>query len=240
VLRTRAYGESDKIVTFLSLDFGKLTGIAKGAKNSRRRFANCLDPLTRVRVHFRVRPNASLVFMESCDLLLAPSALVEPKRLAYAGYLSELVDHLTGEAHPVREIFALLRDALAALEIGPATTGFLRGFEVQLLHHAGYEPPLTICSSCQRSIAEEGLAYFDRTQSVFACGTCRGSTPGLVAVAAETLRALESLKTTPLLEARQRRLESTAAGEAARILAHLIEPHLPGPLRSLKVIAALG
>src|SRR5438128_8385232 len=72
ILRTRAYGESDKIVTFLTADAGKLTGMAKGAKNSRRRFANCLDPFTRVRVHFRIRPGASMAFMDSCDLLQPP------------------------------------------------------------------------------------------------------------------------------------------------------------------------
>jgi DNA repair protein RecO (recombination protein O) len=38
VLRTREYGESDKIVTFLSRTAGKFSGIAKGAKRSQRRF----------------------------------------------------------------------------------------------------------------------------------------------------------------------------------------------------------
>src|SRR5947207_14962423 len=94
ILRSRAYGESDKIVTFLTEDAGKLTGIAKGAKNSRRRFANCLDPFTRVRVHFRIRPGASLVFMDSCDLLQAPTLMATPAKLAYGSYLIELVDQL--------------------------------------------------------------------------------------------------------------------------------------------------
>src|ERR1700675_2473168 len=46
VLRSRPYGESDKIVSFLTADAGKLTGIAKGAKNSRGGFANSLHPFT--------------------------------------------------------------------------------------------------------------------------------------------------------------------------------------------------
>src|SRR5215470_10290947 len=94
VLRARAYGESDKIVTFLTADAGKLTGIAKGAKNSRRRFANCLDPFTHVRVHYRVRLGAGLVFMESCDLLQSTGMPAEPSKLAYGSYLIELIDQL--------------------------------------------------------------------------------------------------------------------------------------------------
>ena len=44
VLRGRTHGESDKIVTFLTRDWGKVTGIAKGAKRSQRRFVNVLEP----------------------------------------------------------------------------------------------------------------------------------------------------------------------------------------------------
>ena len=116
-MRSRAYGESDKIVTFLTADAGKLTGIAKGAKNSRRRFANCLDPFTRVRVHFRTRAGASLVFMESCDLLQPPGELTDPTKFAYASYLTELVDQLTAEAQPVAELYGLLaRGAIGTVD----------------------------------------------------------------------------------------------------------------------------
>jgi len=44
VLRTLSYGESDLIVTFYSHNFGKLKGIAKGAKRSKKRFANVFEP----------------------------------------------------------------------------------------------------------------------------------------------------------------------------------------------------
>jgi DNA repair protein RecO (recombination protein O) len=72
VLRWRAYGESDKIATFLTEDFGKLTGIAKGAKNSRRRFPNSLEPLARVRVHFRQKPTANLAFLRVASCAAVP------------------------------------------------------------------------------------------------------------------------------------------------------------------------
>ena len=43
VLRSFDYGESDRIITFYTDDFGKLTGIAKGARRSKRRFPNALE-----------------------------------------------------------------------------------------------------------------------------------------------------------------------------------------------------
>ena len=44
VLRLLDYGESDRIVTFCTNGYGKVRGIAKGARRSRKRFANALEP----------------------------------------------------------------------------------------------------------------------------------------------------------------------------------------------------
>lgn len=140
VLRWRSYAESDKIATLLTRDFGKLTGIGKGAKNSRRRFANSLEPLARVRVYFRQRDEASLAFLESCDLLGAVTT--EPARFAYGSYLAELTEQLTVEWNPVENVYDLLESALRELDRGPASAAFLRGFELQLLTAAGFESTL--------------------------------------------------------------------------------------------------
>ena len=42
VIRSLNYGESDKILTFFTRDFGKLKGIAKGERRSKKRFQNVL------------------------------------------------------------------------------------------------------------------------------------------------------------------------------------------------------
>src|SRR5271156_2183074 len=71
VLRARDYSESDRIVTVLTREFGKLGGIAKGAKASRRRFERKLEPFSHVMLYFRRRPHGQLVFItraEAADL----------------------------------------------------------------------------------------------------------------------------------------------------------------------------
>lgn len=237
-MRARAYGESDKIVTFLTKDAGKLTGIAKGAKNSRRRFANCLDPFTRVRVHYRTRLGATLAFMESCDLL-QPSTLTEPTKFAYGSYLLELVDLLTEEAHPIPEAFDLLGDGLTALASGPATAAFLRAFEIQLLCDAGYEPQLLACSRCQRPIDVDESARIDPTYHAVVCSNCLPAGSPSVPIRGHTLHCLEALKRGALAELRQNRFDSITAGEAAQLISLLLAPHLRRPLKSLKLIATL-
>ncbi|MGD0948500.1 MAG: DNA repair protein RecO [Candidatus Binatia bacterium] len=237
ILRTRAYGESDKIVTFLTEDAGKLTGIAKGAKNSRRRFANCLDPFTRVRAHFRSRPGAGLVFLESCDLLEPVGALVDPAKFAYGSYLVELIDQLTAEAYPVRELYNLLVEGLDELRYGAATAALLRAFEVQLLCRAGYDPELQHCGRCRRRLG--AAAFLDPIHGSIVCAGCRSREEPLIPVGPRTLAALQRLKGQPLNQLRGHRLPGSVATEAAQLMGRLLALHLPRPLRSTKLIAAL-
>lgn len=240
VLRSRPYGESDKIVTFLTEDVGKLTGIGKGAKNSRRRFPNCLDPFTRVRLHYRTRPGASLAFLEQCDLLQSAGDLADPTKFAYGSYLLELIDQLTVEGQPVRELFELLRDGLDALRTGAATASFLRGFELHVLHLSGYDPQLAVCDQCRRDVQTAAQVFLDPDRGGVVCQRCRAPGQAVVPVTATTLAALCLLQGTPLGETRARRLTGATADEAAQVLGHLLAPHLQRPLRSVKLIAALA
>lgn len=238
VLRWRAYGESDKIATLLTEEAGKLTGIAKGARNSRRRFANSLEPLARVRVHFRQKPGASLAFLESCELLAPTAPFADPTRFAYGSYLVELADRLTVEADPVHDLFDLLDTALAVLESGPATPAFLRAYELQLLSRAGFEPQLDRCGRCERPWATEG-AWLCAHQGTLACDACRTSQDAPRPIATAVLPHLEAFKSLPLTECRSRPLGPLAA-DAAQLTGHLLALHLARPLQSVKLIEQLA
>ena len=62
VLTTREIGETDLIVSLLAERRGKVRGVARGARKSRKRFGGLLEPMTRVRavwVEKEVRGNTS-------------------------------------------------------------------------------------------------------------------------------------------------------------------------------------
>src|SRR4051812_49804790 len=61
ILRTYTLGESDRIVVFLTRDRGKKRGVAKNARQSRRRFGGALEPLTYGRVGYVERERRGLV-----------------------------------------------------------------------------------------------------------------------------------------------------------------------------------
>ena len=240
MLRIRSYGEADRIATFLTRDFGKLTGIGKGAKNSRRRFPNCLEPFARVRVHFRTRPGASMAFLERCDLLHPATGMSSPSCFAYGSYLLELVDKLTHEADPISDVYDLLDAGLAQIETGPATSTLLRTFELQLLRVLGYAPPLQQCGACQGAFSAESEAFFNADQNLFLCDSCGGPSRASDRLAAGTLTALAQLQVLPLESCRNLPLPPETAREAAGLTGKLLAAHLSRPLRSLELIATLG
>lgn len=239
VLRWRSYGESDKIATLLTEDAGKLTGIAKGAKNSRRRFANSLEPLARVRVHFRQKPGAGLAFLESCELLAPTAPFCEPARFAYGSYVTELTDRMTVEEDPDHNLFGLLEQALDAIAHGPATTALLRAFEVQLLSGAGFEPQLDGCNRCRRPWRDDERAWVATHHGTVACDACRSAEDATEPVSGAVLRRLEALKSLPLAACREATLGGHSA-DAGQLTGRLLSLHLARPLQSVKLIEQLG
>ena len=72
ILRSYALGESDRIVVFLTRDRGKKRGVAKNARQSRRRFGGALEPLTCGRVTYVERERRELVRIDYVEQTRSP------------------------------------------------------------------------------------------------------------------------------------------------------------------------
>ena len=120
VLRARDYAESDRIVTLLTRDHGKLAGIAKGAKASRHRFERKLEPFSHVMLHFRRRPHGQLVFITRAEAAeLAQYPIDEDLgRIALGSYMLELSDALTAPEGEAAQAYGIL-DRRAARRFRP-------------------------------------------------------------------------------------------------------------------------
>src|SRR5947209_6472112 len=92
ILRTYKLGESDRIVVFLTRDRGKKRGVAKNARQSRRRFGGALEPMTAGRVQYVERERRDLVFLEFVEPRRSPLAAPDGEAFGYAAYFAELID----------------------------------------------------------------------------------------------------------------------------------------------------
>src|SRR5512142_1565262 len=95
VLRTVDYGESDRVVTLLSRERGKISAFARGARASRRRFGGALEPFTLLSAEVRVRGGSDLLGLDSTAVLRGYGAIrADLARIACAAYAAELAREL--------------------------------------------------------------------------------------------------------------------------------------------------
>lgn len=198
VLRARPFGESDKIVSFLTQSHGKVTGIAKGAKRSRKRFVNTLEPFSLVSLRFQDRPHSSLAFVHACDLIRPFKDLTASlEKIAHASYLVEITDELTREREESRLVFEYLKEGLSFIEERGASLPFLTFFELKLLKLSGYQPVLDRCCRCEqkwRAIPESQWRFSPRDGGIL-CLPCSAFRKETLPLSMKTVDVLADLQT---------------------------------------------
>ncbi|MGH7893338.1 MAG: DNA repair protein RecO [Candidatus Binatia bacterium] len=230
VLRTRPYGELDVIATLLTESHGKITGMAKAAKHSRRRFGGTLQPFVNVRAVFQQRPHADLVFLVRCELLVPLRTFSEDlDRFAAGSYVLDLIDRMTIGRESGHDVYHLLDEALSLLDGGAPAEPVLRAFELHLLAASGYEPALDRCRGCGTRLDAGDSVFLVVERGGLACRRCVPPDEVVRPIAPATARLLARLATRPLREA----VESCPIPPEARSVAeHLLATVTSGPVRS--------
>ncbi len=179
ILRTYKLAESDRVVVFLTRDRGKKRGVAKNARQSRRRFGGALEPLTHGRVGYMERERRDLVRLDYVEPLRSPLSAVDGEALGYVSYFAELIDEWAQEADPNETLFRLGVSMVDAIAMGVPIQPLARYFEYWLLRLQGvYE--------IDPELSDEARAFL---------GAARGLSPfslGDVTVSDRALRELEA------------------------------------------------
>lgn len=244
VVRSLNYGESDKILTFFTRDFGKLRGIAKGARRSRKRFQNVLSLFSHLRLIFFDREGAGLVRAESGDLLHSfPGIREDLRKICYGNYYLELVDEMAGEREKNEEVFDLLLSFLSGLETAVPQEGLLRMFEIRALSLFGYRPDMERCGACKKGweeLRESPSVFFSAERGTLFCGRCSKPWNGLIPLSLGTARVIDEISRTDLEKMHRIRFTSQALSESREVLSRFILFHLGKDLKSLKALAELA
>lgn len=179
ILRTYKLGESDRIVVFLTRDRGKKRGVAKNARQSRRRFGAGLEPLTCGRVGYLERERRDLVMLQYVEVTRSPLSAKDGGALGYVSYFAELIDEWAQEADPNEMLYRLGASMVDAIAGGVPIEPLARYFEHWLLRLQGvYEPDDRLSAEARSFLA--------------AARTCSPFRLGDVTVSARTLRELET------------------------------------------------
>src|SRR5437899_4944858 len=114
-------GESDRVITFYSREYGKVRGVAKASRRMRSRFGGALELFTLGQLVFFDTGRSELVRVDHFDVLEPFAALrTDLERLGQAAWVVECVNRLTAERDPHAQLYGLLTRSLRALT-GAAT-----------------------------------------------------------------------------------------------------------------------
>lgn len=241
VLRIHALGDTSRIVTAYTRDQGLRKFVAKGARQTPGRFGFALEPLSRSRFVYYLKPDRDLHLLSQAEVRDPyGSRLTDLARLAHAQAAIELVDRLVWGEEPHAELYDLLRAALEALARCPreALPAVTIAFQLQVAGLLGYTPRLEACAQCGGPISARRV--FSPARGGMLCDACAAREGGNVTLSADALAGLSLLSTRPVAEAGDY-VGLQRSWEILRVVETFLRAHFHRfqGLRSLEVLRAL-
>jgi DNA repair protein RecO (recombination protein O) len=181
ILRSYPLREADLLVSFFTRSEGKVRGVARSAKRSKRRFGGALEPLTHVRAFWDDRERHELARLDACEVLRSPlSDPIDYPRATALAHVAEVLDELLPDREANDAIFRLAVATLPHLQAnviagaeaspaqparntGPRTTNYdprtsssiwmpLTYFDLWITRLTGLLPDLSVCVACGNSL----------------------------------------------------------------------------------------
>ncbi len=197
VLTTRDHGESDRLVTFPSACRGRLRGIAKGARKSRKRFANVFEPCSLVQLECREKN--SYIWIQACRLVEPYLPMrTDIEKWAYAALFSEIVLEMVPEGEPHADPFLLHKETLDRLERDKDPQNVLVLALLRFQYLMGYMPDLDGCSICRCNLKSSRRWFWQAGHGKLVCEDHFSANSRCVALDLGTLALIHYLRKIPL------------------------------------------
>jgi len=239
IIKGSNYGESDRIITAVTEDLGKIKGIAKGARKSLKRFGGSLEPFTLVKLVLRM--GKGLAFINDAKVVRSYKNIKNDlEKISFGSYMLELADAFSVEGHHPgqhmeRDFFSLLLSAMEELSQSKEAEVVVREFQIRLLSMSGYMPSLTECASCGGNVFQakdtelmNQSTAFSHSRGGVLCRDCSGSdSSSLDFISPGTLKTLSRLLKGKVSFTRH------SLDESGRLLSAFISQHAGKRLKSL-------
>jgi len=159
VLRRRDSGESDRRLTLLTREQGKIDVVAKGARKAGSRLAGSSDPLAVAKLGLATGKKNTFI-TQTQPLASFRGLRTDYDRLSYALALLELYASVLPYEQPDADCYDLLVSSLQILEVHVKPTVALVWCELQLLSYAGFLPSFDASAVSGEALENRGELLF--------------------------------------------------------------------------------
>jgi DNA repair protein RecO (recombination protein O) len=232
VLRTYPLGEGDRLVSFLDRQFGRVRGVARGARLPKSRFGSTLEMLAYIRVWYFERETRELVRINQCELIESFMDVQQDYSSAVAlALVSEITDSVLGEREAADAHFRLILLTARAVRVHGPSQAILAYFCLWTARLGGWLGPLDRCSRCGRAIQVEG-AFHSHGYAELSCSNCR--VDGMKSISNEALSFGRTALSGTLDRLLKENFPAASAKEIVRYALDVLEHHMEKKLISRK------
>jgi DNA repair protein RecO (recombination protein O) len=228
VLRTYPLREADLLVTLFTREEGKIRGVARSAKKSKRRFGGALEPLTRVRAYYDQKAGQELVRLDSCDVIESPLMhAIDYERSVALAYVAEVLDGLLPDHDANDAVFRLTLSVLPRIEAGEIWMP-LTYFDLWITRLMGLLPDLGACIVCGDELNGSGRVYFHALADGLMCTTHKRLASSEMSLASRQMAA--DMFRAPVDAFAKELWKRQRGADLRKFLAQCIERHIEGKL----------
>jgi DNA repair protein RecO (recombination protein O) len=238
VLRRIDYGETDRILTVLTREHGKIGVIARGVRRSQSRLASRTDLFVRSRMQL-AKGRGELDVLTQAEPVAAPPAASDARRAACAALCAELTDRVLESHHADGDIYSLVAAALSACaEPSRDPRAAVVWFARRMMDRLGYAPQLHECASCER-VLPEAPAHFSATAGGLLCTDCAANDPAAILCSVRVIKVLRTAAAADAELWERLRIDGPTLATLELIVERELEHHLDRRLRSFEVLRAI-
>lgn len=170
VIREQTIGESDRLVTLLTAEYGLVRAFVRGAKQMKNRLASSTS-LFAYGEYSLYRGRDAFVIDSAIPIEVFFDLRFDIVRLSLAQYFAQLAYELGEEEQPASEMLSVLLNSLHLLCNSSKDIRLIKSaVEFRLLSLGGYMPSILACAKC--STYETDLMYFDTMDGLIYCENC--------------------------------------------------------------------
>ena len=248
VLKSMKYRDSSKILTLYTRRFGKVSVIAKAARDRKNKFGSSLHPMSYVTTVMYWKEGRDLQLLSQCDVVVPFRKLTEDMEKMASGMATiELLNAVSHGEEENHRLFSLVVESLQAMNNATKSVVLaLYMFEVRLLDIMGFKPNFRRCLRCEAAIDEPpprgGKIAMQISGGGVFCSACTSKGLGLEEISFGALRILQRMQELPEIESITRvTVPATVAHEVSSVLRRYMQSHIEGlkKLKSEEVFAAI-
>jgi DNA repair protein RecO (recombination protein O) len=252
ILAAMKYRDTSKIVTFYTKEYGKLKGIAKGARTAKNKFGSALEPMTYSMLVLYKKEHRDLHLISQCDAIESFKNLSENlDRMTTALAVIELIHQVTHHEERNPALFNLLHETMRVLNVSSKNyISYLQAFRVRLAAIFGYAPNFEICRSCGNPLingsSEKQFAFQVARGAVF-CNRCilpsdsslkREADDAFISISTQVLQIVRRLMNAQMNSLGNLEFDVQVGNQIDEVLRLYLRYHFEGlkPLKSTELI----